>query len=357
MEKTSKHDANHVSVRDLDLDLDLFSVPVIKDTRTFDLRQAQRLKDIDDHLEEEMRRKRRGWEKEIRKMREEFLSLYPDDGNNSAESSSSSFVARRRGSADVLDRKKMRTLIVVDSPETGNRKFRIRFDVSGFDRKTVRVSTDSERIVVRAAKVEVNDLDPKVGKIRQFCRKVVLPKDADPSKFKSYLTSDSVLIVEAPLPPTPANHDPRRAVPSPSLGKGQGNVPSSPARSNSPGQDGGTPSSSTKEKIGVPIFREEEESGGRRMHLVVELGTGFSPAEVLVQAVKDNKILVRAKHEDRTPERLSKNKYCKEFELGEKIDAYSLTASLEGDGRLVVGAGVKVRGRKKTRRGAGEEEE
>lgn len=341
MDKTTKSDVNHIAASASAGSTDLVQVPFVKDTQSFDGRQAQRLKDIEKHLEAEMKRKRRDWEREVQRMREEFLLLHPTDVDRSSdEIPNDTFVAKRRGSTDILDVKKMKTLIV-DSPDTG-RKFKVRFNVAGFDPRSIQVTTDGDRIVVCATKTETDNGGSMVR--RSYERKILKPKDADHTKFKSYLTSDSILIVEAPLPPS--NHDLRRTIHSPSHTHHAGPTHGSPSRSCSPsnsvGPEGGTPS---KEKYGVPIFREE--NGQRRMHLVIEMGTGFSPPDIIVQVIKDNKILVKAKHEEKTTERLSKNKYCKEYELGEKIDTYSLTASLEPDGKLIVGACVKVHGRKK----------
>jgi hypothetical protein len=53
---------------------------------------------------------------------------------------------------------------------------------------------------------------------------------------------------------------------------------------------------------------------------------------------------VRAKHEEKTLERLSKSKFSKEYELSEKIETYSLTGGLASDGRLIVGAYAKGHG-------------
>jgi len=61
-----------------------------------------------------------------------------------------------------------------------------------------------------------------------------------------------------------------------------------------------------------------------------------------VQAIKDNRLLIKAKHEERTSDRLSKSKYSKEFELPEKINTHSIRGGLCADGRLIVGAFVKV---------------
>lgn len=57
--------------------------------------------------------------------------------------------------------------------------------------------------------------------------------------------------------------------------------------------------------------------------------------------IKDNRIQVRAKHEEKTTERLCKSKYAREYELGEKIETLSLTGGLSSDGRLYVGAFAK----------------
>ena len=60
--------------------------------------------------------------------------------------------------------------------------------------------------------------------------------------------------------------------------------------------------------------------------------------------IKDNRIQVRAKHEEKTTERLCKSKFAREYELGEKIETLSLTGGLATDGRLYVGAFAKGHG-------------
>ena len=60
--------------------------------------------------------------------------------------------------------------------------------------------------------------------------------------------------------------------------------------------------------------------------------------------IKDNKIQVRAKHEEKTTERLCKSKFSREYELSEKIETLSLTGGLATDGRLYVGAFAKGHG-------------
>lgn len=47
----------------------LTSVPLVKDTMTFEGRQATRLRDMERRIESEMRRKKRDWEREVERMR------------------------------------------------------------------------------------------------------------------------------------------------------------------------------------------------------------------------------------------------------------------------------------------------
>jgi len=53
------------------------------------------------------------------------------------------------------------------------------------------------------------------------------------------------------------------------------------SRSPSSSPAAGGPDTPSKEKINVPIFRDD--NGQRRLHLVVDLGTTFRPNEITVQ--------------------------------------------------------------------------
>lgn len=283
---------------------------------------------MEKQAESELKLKRREWERDVEKMREEFLKLHRTDRVwGSDELLDDPMVAKRRGSTDILNVKKMKTLFT-EGPDSEHRKFRLRFDLRGFDPDSVRVSSDSDRIVVRATKME--DTPSGVPVKRDFNRKIQKPKEVDATRLKSRLTSDAILLVEAPVVPKqlPAT---KKSGPSPSHSF------HGSARSKSPAN---TPNSPLKEmKLGIPTFREE--NGHRRMHLVVEVGTMFKPKDITIQVIKENRILIKAKHEERTSERLSKNKYSKEFELPEKIEAYSIRGGLTPDGHLIIGAFVK----------------
>jgi len=52
-------------------------------------------------------------------------------------------------------------------------------------------------------------------------------------------------------------------------------------------------------------------------------------------------VQVKARHEERTSERLSRSKFSKDYELPERIEAYSVRGGLTPDGKLMIGALVK----------------
>ena len=151
-------------------------VPVVHDSMTFDARQTQRMKEMEKFMNEEAKRRKKEWEKDVERMREEFLYLVPvddsvpfqdsptkyqmnqagkptrhssgeQDGESSRYSSKTSLfrnsrddnelVAKRRGSVDVLDIKKMKTLFL-EYPGSGLR-YKLRFDVSDFDPSNIKV--------------------------------------------------------------------------------------------------------------------------------------------------------------------------------------------------------------------------
>lgn len=57
--------------------------------------------------------------------------------------------------------------------------------------------------------------------------------------------------------------------------------------------------------------------------------------------IKENRLVIRGRHEERTSELVSKSKYSKEFDLGERIEDQSVRGGVSEDGRLFVTALVK----------------
>ena len=119
-------------------------------------------------MDAEKKRKQREWEREVQRMRDEFLQLHAVDRQwGSDELIVDPLVARRRGSTDTLDVRRMKTMYTTGSHDSpAHRRYRLRFDLAGFDVDSIRVAVGTERIVVRASRV----LD--TGARRDFMRKV-----------------------------------------------------------------------------------------------------------------------------------------------------------------------------------------
>jgi len=308
---------------------DIIQVPLIHDALTFDKRQAMRMKDMEKRISDETKRKKREWERNVERMREEFLDLYPCDRRwASDEALHDLLVSKRRGSADVLDIKKMKTLFM-EYPDSG-RRCKMRFNVSGFEPENITVTTDGDRIIVRGVRHEEDKQG--IGHDREYERKIEKPKEVDHTKLKSYLTTDNILIIEAPLPPKTLNLQKlTHSSPSRSIHGSSASIKTvSPTVAKSPSI------ASVKDKVGVPTFSDD--NGRRKMSLTVDIGTGFNSKEITAMIIKDNRLQVKAKHEEKSAEKLCKNKYMKEFELPEKIETYSLRGGLTSEGKLYIGA-------------------
>jgi len=63
-----------------------------------------------------------------------------------------------------------------------------------------------------------------------------------------------------------------------------------------------------------------------------------------MQVVKENRIQIRAKNYEKTTERQSKNKFTKDYELGEKIETFSLQGGMTAEGKLIISAYAKGHG-------------
>jgi len=63
-----------------------------------------------------------------------------------------------------------------------------------------------------------------------------------------------------------------------------------------------------------------------------------------VQVIKENRIQIYAKNYEKTKERQSKNKFIKDYDLGEKIETFSLQGGLSAEGKLIISAYAKGHG-------------
>lgn len=140
------------------------AVPIQHDNLTFDNRHVQRIKEMEKFVIDEAKKRKKDWEKDVERMKEEFLHLLPTSPSHKPASSrhssggggytetieplmvesSQDLVDKRRGSLDVLDNKKMKTLFL-EYPGSGMR-YKLRFDISEFEAASVKVG-GLERIV------------------------------------------------------------------------------------------------------------------------------------------------------------------------------------------------------------------
>ena len=95
---------------------------------------------------DEAKKRKKDWEKDVEQMKEEFLHLLPVSPahkaasrhlSDSVEEASESLLTKRRGSLDVLDNKRMKTLFL-EYPGAGMR-YKLRFDISEFEPTSVKV--------------------------------------------------------------------------------------------------------------------------------------------------------------------------------------------------------------------------
>jgi len=167
-------------------------------------------------------------------------------------------------------------------PQLPPNYFRRFFDTSGFDQETVRVSVERGTLVLGVDRVAMSDdsdhrdtTSLESGRARTKYFRFSIPRSVDLSTIRAVLSTDGVLLVEADT--------------------GTGTL-SSPGQSlGSSGADsGGAPVTGAKrEKIGKPVFREDDD-GKRRMHLLVDVGDSFRPKDVYVQAIKSDRFQVCA---------------------------------------------------------------
>nr|UJQ69866.1 heat shock protein beta-1 isoform X4 [Diamesa zernyi] len=86
------------------------------------------------------------------------------------------------------------------------------------------------------------------------------------------------------------------------------------------------------ENIKSPLIREE--SDGKTLRLRFDVSQ-YAPEEITVKTV-DNKLLVHAKHEEKSPQRTVYREYNQEFMLPRGTNPEAITSTLSVDGVLTV---------------------
>jgi len=305
-------------------------VPVVIGERSFDEEREAELSEIFQQSAEQLRRHTAEWQQTVKRMRDNFVKLHPVDAEHPALMTAG-------------DSEKIRTLFFEYPPDSGEdralsasastpsakrplpTRYQVRFDVSDFLPTSVTVTAELSTIVVRAAGASAD---------QHRAAQVPLALGVQRRQLRAFLSVDGVLTVEAPLiegeveaSRTTSIDDDEDAGSSSkwkqeksTLVKAEGKTfdaaenlcngntntndkvngvtgneadasknSTSPADTTSPTE--GQTGASSKEKVGVPIFRDE--LGTRRMYLAVELGTTYRPRDVIIQVTAAGGLFVK----------------------------------------------------------------
>ena len=331
------------------------------------------------------------------------------------------------GSRESLDDDTVNNLYKIN-PQTQGRNFEISFDVKDYDPNEISVTVKDDTLMIEAKHMETRDGGRSV---REFNRKVAVPKDVDVDKLSSTLSNDGILTVQAPVPPnyhqvaqapyrrpdvspnpiplpqspsgnprlvsesriSPSHSSPRSShgyhspssaggYTSPASNTGYSSPlstagypnplssagytsPSSTAGYSSPGPQSPQQSSSQRYSpashhssspsprqnsaapsypqpvlpLDTPVYASTDNVGGMKMDLLLDVGKGYSPEDLVVK-IEGNKLLVEAEHEEKLDGKASRTSMHREFDLTEDIDPHTVQAMLRTDGKLVITATV-----------------
>ena len=253
----------------------LVDIPIVADRLTFDEAVAAETQRLEERADTERRRQWRRWREEVDLMREEMVPL---DGRRAARRCRSQSPTTKGGNtAGGNDRRQARL------PRNYFRRF---FDTSGFDQRTVRVSVERGTLVLGVNRLPVPPEESNedgdicdAASTRETVRtktryyRFPIPPSVDLTTIRAVLSTDNVLLVEA------------------DTGTGTLSSPEQSLGSSGTESGAGGPATGKREKIGKPVFREDED-GKRRMHLLVDIGDSYRPKDIYVQAIKSDRFQV-----------------------------------------------------------------
>jgi len=306
--------------------IDWVNVPVILGERSFDEEREAELSEIFQHSTEQLRRHTAEWQQTVKHMRDNFVRLHPVDADHPLTTAGDVIVESEKirmlffeYPPDAGDERVLSTSTSAPSTQSefpGPTRYQVRFDVSNSLPTSVTVTAEVCSVVVRAS---------STSPAGQCCAvRVPVPHGVQRDRLRAFLSVDGVLTVEAPLvvaevdePRTTSIYDDddddagggdskwKRA--KSAMMKAGGNTSESAEKepngetatkddtidgvtgkeaeassSTSPADASeGQAGAQSKEKVGVPIFRDE--LGTRRMYLAVELGKIYRPRDVIIQ--------------------------------------------------------------------------
>lgn len=338
-------------------------LPIFQDSRSFDERTDRLLRDVRRQIDEDLQNfgfggknllgsSKLNWPGEAddqasKLLNRDFFKLRP-----SAGASASSLLGRgvggssdrlsspppRKddlvGSRETLDDETAKGLYVNQSQSEG-RLFCMSFDVKDFEAEDISVTVEDDTLIVQAKRRTEKE---GAVSVKEFNRKIKLPKDVDPEKLVSTMTSDGILTIEAQVPP---DYQAAVATPPPTSGGPDLNGSSAASNSGTGAAAATAPTSSTTIPLDTPVFSNEGSTGRRRMDLVLAVGSPYTPDDITVK-LEGKRLIVEATHEEKFQGRTSKVSMQRDFDLSEDIDVSSVKALLKSStGQLTITAYAK----------------
>ncbi|KAL8568131.1 hypothetical protein ACOMHN_027654 [Nucella lapillus] len=314
-------------------------IPIQKDSLSFQDRQITQWSNVEERMEE----RRKQWQEEFDRMRQEFFVLKPSEKQVTSTCSSPSRV--------TMDA--MRSMFETDSD--GQQIFRVRFEVSEFQPEEVKVKVQESKVIVDARHEEKSAL---TAISKEYSRQVDIPSGVDHEKLSCTLSKDGILTVEAPLTHPPQFLTPTLTTLLPVHSAPLSPCPSSPTSPSSASSSSiittNITTTTTNSNAAVAISPSRflgvatpvknafvtEADGSRRMRLTVDVGE-FNPEEITVKTA-DRKLIVHAQHEERMAGRTLHKEFNKEYDLPESVDPNALSAVMSEDKKLIIEAPLKA---------------
>nr|VZI40692.1 unnamed protein product [Spirometra erinaceieuropaei] len=209
----------------------------------------------------------------------------------------------------------------------GHLYFKTRYNVQDFKPEDVEVTTRGNCLVVYGKKEE--DLPDGGVRTREFCRSVVVPDKVNKDDFHATLTSDGVLVVEAPVKEPDYSvykfDDDRKLC-----------VAAKPHEEAPAGME-----LAVTGKDGAVVVGDGDH---RKLHLEVPVDSHLDPKDITIR-MNANSVRITGSHAEKHDEKTDNGQihcsertlFCKSYAIPHTVDTCSATAVLK-DNRLVLEA-------------------
>ncbi|KAF7261138.1 hypothetical protein EG68_01651 [Paragonimus skrjabini miyazakii] len=295
----------------------------------------------DDWFEEMRRRfddRRKRWDNDVRRMRQEFFTLSPETSLKSASPPRLLIPSRKHVHSQPFTG-------TFEIGTDGTTYFVASFEVSEYPAENIRVSIKGDEVLVTARSKQQTD---KMTSSLEYSRSIKLPEGADDALANATLTTDGVLTFTCPMRrrfarksfiPSDSDVCSMDSQPSHSSLFFNENRPRMCERSRTEKVGGGTSSySPSSPSIRTDCGSSYSLLGNNkpRFRLELPIDSEYSPAEIQIRTL-NRRIYVTARHEERRSNRTAVREFSKEYDIPDNIDPESLEARLD-NGTLYIEA-------------------